>query len=79
MVWAISLYKSLGTTEDSGKDAAKLVSNKSKTSKPTGEGAGRFSESMVSRMSPEEFEKNEKAIMTAMQSGKFDYDLSAAR
>jgi hypothetical protein len=35
-----------------------------------------FSESAVKRMSDKEYEANEEAIMTAMRSGKFVYDLS---
>ena len=38
----------------------------------------KFSESQVERMSTAEFAKHEEAIMEAMSSGKFLYDVSGA-
>ena len=43
---------------------------------PAGAGRARFSESMVAKMSDAEYEKNEEAIMQAMRTGQFSYDLS---
>lgn len=37
-----------------------------------------FSESMISKMSPKEFEKNREAILSAQRSGKFVYDMTGA-
>jgi hypothetical protein len=38
----------------------------------------KYSESMVEKMSDRDYDQHEDAIMEAMQSGKFLYDLSGA-
>lgn len=79
---AVDLYKAdkglTGKTKPKADDksAAAAVSPKSGRSQPTIETSGMFSESAVKRMSDKEYEANEEAIMTAMRSGKFVYDLS---
>lgn len=76
-IWAINAYKTFKSKNaDPKKEAAKSV-NKSKASEPKGDlTKGRFSESMVAKMSPEEFEKNEAAIMQSQKEGTFVYDRS---
>lgn len=79
---AVDLYKAdkglTGKTKPKADDksAASAVSVKSGRSQPAVETSGMFSESAVKRMSDKEYEANEEAIMTAMRSGKFVYDLS---
>tara|TARA_E500000331_G_scaffold111324_2_gene108450 strand:+ start:4897 stop:5673 length:777 start_codon:yes stop_codon:yes gene_type:complete len=45
---------------------------------PSGAGQARFSESQVEKMSPQDYEKNEAAILDAMKKGNFVYDVSGA-
>lgn len=75
-IWAISLYKNETKSPNMDKEAARAV----KGSKPSGvseKGKGRFTESMVDKMSPEEYERNEEAIMLEMrEDGKRFFDLS---
>lgn len=74
---AIDLYKA-DTKKKPGrpaKDAAQAV-GRSTSSAPSGEGKGKFSESQVNKMSDVEYEKNEEAILEAMKTGNFVYDLS---
>lgn len=81
VIWAIDLYKleQLAKTVNPDKDAARQVDTKTKTNAP-GDGKGRrFSESQVERMTANEYEKNQDAIMESIRSGNFDYDLSGAR
>lgn len=80
VIWAIGQYKKEKKTETPNpkKEAAKAVSSKSSSAEPKTEGKGRFTESMVSKMSMQEYEKNEAAIQEAMRSGAFVYDLSGA-
>lgn len=47
-------------------------------STPAGMAQGRFTESQVEKMSSQEYEKNEAAILEAMQKGMFLYDISGA-
>ena len=83
MVRVIDLYKSdkgldNKSRKKSSKDAASAVVTK-RTTKPTqDETEVSFTESMISKMSVNEFEKNQDAIMEAQRSGKFIYDLSGA-
>lgn len=58
------------------KDAASLVTTKSKTVVDFDESGARILESQVAKMSAEEFAKNEKKIMEAIRKGNFVYDLS---
>jgi uncharacterized protein YecA (UPF0149 family) len=76
---AIDLYKA-DTKKKPGrpaKDAAQSVS-RSTSSAPSGDGKSRFSESQVAKMNDREYEKNEEAILEAMRSGNFVYDMTGA-
>jgi|TARA_R110000737_G_scaffold218151_1_gene234481 hypothetical protein len=74
---AIDLYKAdMGKTKKSNpKNAASSV-NRSSNSAPSTGGKARFSESQVARMSIDEYEKNEDAILDSMRTGGFVYDIS---
>lgn len=76
---AIDLYKAdtgAGKRKRSASnDAAKAVGRTTSSSAPTG-GKVRFTESQIGKMSPREYEANEAAIMEAMRTGNFEYDLS---
>ena len=78
---AIDLYKAdkgIKTKKSSGsKDAAKAVSKTNTRSEPSGEQqAGAIKESAVQKMSAQQYEKNAEAIMEAIRTGKFIYDVS---
>ena len=78
---AIDLYKAdkgIRTKKSSGsKDAAKAVSKTNTRSEPSGEQqAGAIKESAVQKMSAQQYEKNAEAIMEAIRTGKFIYDVS---
>jgi len=77
--WAsrtIDLYKSDSSKRKSnGKSAAQSVGRTSASAPSSGNKAD-FSESMVNRMTADEYEVNEEAIMASMKSGKFSYDIS---
>jgi hypothetical protein len=80
---AIDLYKSdMGMTQTkktfSNKDAAKAVSKGASASPaPTKDKqSNQFKESQVAKMTAQQFEKNEDAIMSAIRSGDFIYDVS---
>jgi len=81
VVRVIDLYKvdkglDTKSRKKSSKAAASAVVTK-RTTKPTqAETDVSFTESMISKMSIHEFEKNQDAIMEAQRSGKFIYDLS---
>ena len=81
---AIDLYKSdrnIGKKEkvNSGKEAAKAVETKTQKSIPDTEGkTSMIRESDVQNMTAEEYEKNSDAIMEAIRSGNFIYDLSGS-
>lgn len=79
VIWAISQYKKEMKLKTSNpqKEAAKAV-GKASPSSPETKGKGRFTESMVNKMSLQEYEKNEAAIAEAMSNGTFVYDLSGA-
>jgi hypothetical protein len=78
---AIDLYKSdkgIGKAKEKSNDtgAAKAVSTKSKTSVSETSNAVTFKESVVERMSAQEYEKKSEQIMEAIRSGNFVYDIS---
>jgi len=77
---AIDLYKAdkgIKTKKSSsGKDAAKAVSKTNSRSEPASEEAGVIKESVVQKMSAQQYEKNADKIMEAIRSGKFIYDIS---
>ena len=80
---AIDLYKvdmGLIKTKSSvnNKDAAKAVSKGTATSPASAkvEQADQIRESQVQKMSAQQFEKNEDAIMAAIRSGNFIYDVT---
>jgi hypothetical protein len=82
---AIDLYKAdMGLTgkkvtkRDAAKDAAKSVGRSSKASFDSENEQGLIYESQVDRMSAQEYEKNQEAIVTAIKTGKFVYDKSGS-
>lgn len=82
---AIDLYKadkgittSKRTKKSDEKDAAKSVSTSRKGGFDTDTEPGVFKESDVERMSSAEYERNQEAIVAAIQSGKFIYDKSGS-
>lgn len=80
---AIDLYKvdrNIGKAKPKKEDnsAAQGIRTRSERSAPSGQDTeGVMYESQVAKMSSKQYEANEEAIMKAMQSGKFVYDLSA--
>ena len=83
--WAarvIDLYKiDAGITtkkSDSKKSAATAINTRSKASPTADESSNYIRESQVDKMSDKEYAKNQEAIMEAMRTGKFVYDLSGA-
>ena len=79
---AIDLYKAdnnISKKETTDKDAAKAVTTKTDRSEPsTDETKSFFRESQVEKMTDEQYEKNSDAIMEAIRSNKFIYDLSGS-
>jgi hypothetical protein len=80
---AIDLYKvdrNIGKSKPKKEDtsAAQGIRTRGERSAPANKDTdGVIYESQVAKMSSQQYEANEKAIITAMQSGKFVYDLSA--
>ena len=75
---AIDLYKvDNGIKKQRPSNGAAQAVGRTSANAPSGNQA-RFSESMISKMSDAEYEKNEAAIMEAMRKGQFVYDLSGA-
>ena len=78
----IDLYKiDAGITtkkSDGKKSAATAVNTRSKASPTADESNNYIRESQVDKMSDKEYAKNQEAIMEAMRTGKFVYDLSGA-
>ena len=80
---AIDLYKAdrnIAKTRSKKEDtsAAQSIRTRSERSAPTrNDTEGVMYESQVAKMSSKQYEANEEAIMKAMQTGKFVYDLSA--
>ena len=81
---AIDLYKAdMGITgkkssREVEKEAAKSVKVSSKESPEARAETGTFRESEVERMQPAEYEARQEAIIAAMRSGKFIYDLTGS-
>jgi hypothetical protein len=81
---AIDLYKAdMGTskknTGNKEKDAARSVKTKGERNRPaTTTEAGAFKESVVEKMTPQEYEKNADAIMESIRGGSFIYDVSGS-
>ncbi len=79
---AIDLYKvdrNIAKTRSKKEDAsaAQGIRTRSERSAPSGrDSEGVMYESQVAKMTSQQYEANEAAIMAAMQSGKFVYDLS---
>lgn len=81
---AIDLYKAdMGistkkpASNNNNKDAARSVNSRNNGSKPDTENSGAtFKESQVNKMSPQQYEKAADAIMEAIRTGKFIYDMS---
>lgn len=63
---------------DSKRSAASAVNTRSKASPTADESNNYIRESQVDKMSDKEYAKNQEAIMEAMRTGKFVYDLSGA-
>ena len=63
---------------DNKKSAASVVNTRSKASPTADESNNYWRESQVDKMSDKDYAKNQEAIMEAMRSGKFVYDLSGA-
>ena len=58
-------------------NAAEEVSTKSKKgSPPVKSNSSKWSESIVEKMSADEYEENSDSIMEAIRSGNFNYDVS---
>lgn len=80
VIRVLDLYKvDKGLTNKDKKNQQKsaATSIKSKTSEPDVDLSGKkFRESVVSKMSDREYEANEEAIMEAMRSGNFVYDVT---
>lgn len=76
VIWALNLYKSSLEKVDPKKDAAKLVKTKAGATEPASKSSPVYSESMVQKMSLQEYEKHEEAILDAQRKGNFVYDLS---
>lgn len=74
---AIDLYKADNGVKKVARNpnAAQAVP-RSSSAAPVGKGSARFSESQIAKMSDQEYEKNEGAIMEAMRKNQFVYDLS---
>ena len=80
---AIDLYKvdtGIGTVKPkSNKDAARSVNTRGSRGKPDSDNAsGTITESSVSSMSPQEYEKRSDEIMEAIRTGNFIYDVSGS-
>lgn len=76
---AIDLYKAdKGKRKSSNPKSAAQAVGRTTSSTPTTGGNSRFTESQVSRMSDKEYEENEDAILEAMRTNKFVYDMTGA-
>ena len=75
---AIDLYKVDSGKKKKGrpsKEAAQSV-GRSKGTSPANAGKGSFSESQIEKMTAQEYEQNEGAILESMKNGTFEYDLT---
>ena len=80
---AIDLYKAdkniAKSKPASNKDAARSISNRTSRNEPDANNTdGAFKESQVAKMSPQQYEKAADAIMDAIRTGKFVYDMSGS-
>ena len=80
---AIDLYKAdmnITTKKPaSNKDAARSINNRTSRSEPNiDDNDGAFRESQVAKMSTQQYEKASDAIMEAIRTGKFIYDMSGS-
>ena len=80
---AIDLYKADKNIAKSkpanNKDAARSVSNRTSRNDPDANNTdGAFKESQVAKMTPQQYEKSADAIMDAIRTGKFVYDMSGS-
>lgn len=74
---AIDLYKAdTGKRKTSSKKSAAQSVGRSTSATPAATGKAKFSESQVASMSDREYDANEEAILEAMKSGAFTYDMS---
>ena len=74
---AIDLYKAdTGKRKTSSKKSAAQAVGRSTSAAPAATGKAKFSESQVARMSDREYDANEEAILEAMKSGAFTYDMT---
>ena len=77
---AIDLYKAdkgiKNKRSNTSKDAAKAVSKTNSRNEPSSQESGSIKESTVQKMTAHQYEKNADAIMEAIRSGKFIYDIS---
>jgi hypothetical protein len=63
----------------SNRDAARSVNNRTSRNEPdTDNMDGAFKESQVAKMTPQQYEKSADAIMEAIRTGKFIYDMSGS-
>lgn len=77
VIWALSFYKEQTAPKgDAKKDAARLVRTKSGTDAPSDKKTQVYSESVVQKMSLQDYEKHEAAIIASQRAGNFIYDLS---
>jgi hypothetical protein len=80
---ALDLYKAdmnITTKKPaSNKDAARSVNSRTSRSEPnTDNNDGAFKESQVAKMTPQQYERASDAIMEAIRTGKFIYDMSGS-
>lgn len=74
---AIDLFKAdTGMRKTTSKKSAAQAVGRSTSVAPKGEPKAKFSESQVAKMSDKEYDANEAAILEAMRSGEFTYDVS---
>jgi len=79
---AIDLYKAdkniAKSKPVSNKDAARSINSRTSRNEPNTGNDGAFKESQVAKMSPQQYEKAADAIMDAIRTGKFVYDMSGS-
>jgi hypothetical protein len=75
---AIDLYKSDTKKKPVRKSAAANSVGRTSSSIAPNTGRAKFRESQVERMSAQEYEQNEEAIMSSIREGSFEYDLTGS-
>lgn len=79
---AIDLYKAdkgiKTKKESSSKDAAQSIGNRKSSPPADHDNVGTFTESQVNKMTSQQYEANQEAIVAAIKAGKFVYDLSGS-